>query len=165
MDRYYYIASQLPFLQLNGEISFSQSNLFYEAEKWLNSKDYQQLEEADINTTNLRSSDSGIIKQYKNFEKSLRNELVAWRKAKKDGYEYKTTIIPQNLLKEGNPLEIEKKLLQLRWDFLEDLGLDHYFDLEFLILYNYKLQILERLKSFDKELGLKNFKQYTEVGI
>ncbi len=165
MDRYYYIASQLPFLQMSSETEFSQTQLFYELEKWLNESDFQQLEEADINNTDALTSDTSIIKQYKEFEKLLRNELVAWRKAKKDGYEHKTTIIPSNLLKEGNPLEIEKKLLKLRWDFLEEQGLDHYFDLEFLILYNYKLQILGRLKSFDKDLGLKNFKQYTEVGI
>ncbi len=123
MDKYYYIASQLPSLQLNSETEFSQLNLFYEAEKWLHSNDYKRLEEADVNITDLLPSDTSIIKQYKIFETSIRNELVAWRKAKKDGYEHKTTIIPSNLLKEGNPLEIEKKLLQLRWDFLDDLHL------------------------------------------
>ena len=165
MDRYYYIASQLPFLQMNLDTDFTQEKFFYEAEKWLTGKDYQQLEEADINNTKSSPSDFSTVKKYKEFETDLRNELVAWRKAKKDGYEYKTTLIPQNLLKEGNPLEIEKKLLLMRWDFLDEIGLDHYFDFEFLVLYNYKLQILKRLKSFDKELGLKKFKQYTEVGI
>jgi len=165
MDRYYYIASQLPFLQMNLDTDFNQEKFFYEAEKWLTSKDYQQLEEADINNTKSLTSDTSIVSKYKVFETNLRNELVAWRKAKKGGYEHKTTLIPQNLLKEGNPLEIEKKLLHLRWDFIEEQGLEHYFDWEFLVLYNYKLQILERLNSFNKDLGLEKFKQYTEVSI
>lgn len=165
MDRYYYIASQLPFLQFDSESGFTRENFFYEAEKWLESKEYKTLEELDINSTKVTSSDAGIIVKYKEFESMLRRELMAWRKAHKEGYEHKTVLIPLATLKENHPLDIEKKLLKLRWDFLEDLELGHYFDIEFLILYHYKLQILERLKSFDREKGLENFKQYTEVGV
>ncbi len=165
MDRYYYIAAQLPMLQFDSDIDFTQEKLYYETEKWLGSKDSRILEETDINNTDIKSSDPGITAQYKKFETKLRNELVAWRQAKKEGYEHKTTLVPLSLLKENNPLEIEKELLQLRWNYLEELGLEHYFDLEFLIVFNYKLQILGRLKSFDKEKGVENFKQYTEVGI
>ncbi|MBN2281504.1 MAG: DUF2764 family protein [Candidatus Marinimicrobia bacterium] len=165
MDKYYYIAAQLPFLQLNSNTDFNQKKFFYEMEKWLSDQELRQLEEADISRTKPQSSDSGIVTQYQEFETSLRQELAVWRKARKEGYEHKTTLLPQNLLKEGNPLEIEKKLLQFRWDYLDDLGLDHYFDWEFLVLYNYKLQLLERFRSFDKEKGLDKFKQYTEVGL
>jgi hypothetical protein len=165
MDRYYYIASQLPFLQLTGESEYNQEKFFAEAKKWLSSKDYQQLKAADVNNTKEALSDFRIVRQYKEFEKSLRKELTAWRKAKQEGYEHKTTLVPQNILKESNPLEIEVKLLQLRWDYLEELGLDHYFDMEFLLLYNYKLQLLKRIKSFDKDRGMEKYKQYTEVGI
>jgi len=165
MDRYYYIATQLPLLKFDSDIDFTQKKLYYEAEKWLGSKDIRILEETNINNTDISSSDPGITAQYKKFETKLRTDLVDWRKAKKENYEHKTTLVPLTLLKENNPLEIEIELLRLRWNYLEELGLEHYFDLEFLIVFNYKLQILERLKSFDKEKGVENFKQYTEVGI
>lgn len=165
MDNYYYIASQLPYLKFSEENYFSQEQLQYEAEKWLTSKDLLQLKVARISNTKIKTSDIIIVRQFKEYETAVRNELVAWRTAKKDGYEHKTVLVPSSLLKEGNPLEVEKKLLRLKWDFLEEIGIEHYFDLEFLILYNYKLQILERLKTFDKGLGLKKFKHYTKVGI
>ena len=61
------------------------------------------------------------------------------------------------LLKEGNPLEIEKKLLLHRWELIEEKEKTHYFDLGFLILYYIKLQILRRLSLFDKEEGRQVF--------
>ncbi len=165
MDRYYYIASQLPLLQFNSDNNITQEELFYEVDKWLSSKDLIQLKQADLSATIPAASDTEIVKKYKEFEYLLRSDLKAWRNAQKDGYEHKTMLVPLSLLKESNPLQIEQELLKLRWDHLEEIGLEHYFDIEFLLVYNYKLQILDRLKSFDKETGIEKFKQYTKVGI
>ena len=62
-----------------------------------------------------------------------------------------------------DPLEIEKEILLLRWNFLEDQEMGHFFDLSFLIIYYLKLQILERLFSFDKERGKERFENYSLV--
>ena len=67
------------------------------------------------------------------------------------------------MLKEGNPLDVEKKLLQLRWHFIDELEFGHYSDVDFFILYYLKLQILQRLWQFDKERGKEKFLTYTEM--
>ena len=61
--------------------------------------------------------------------------------------------------------EVEKKLLEWRWNFIEELSTYHYFDLEFLVLYLLKLQILEKLSLFDKERGLEKFKKTISIEI
>jgi len=69
------------------------------------------------------------------------------------------------VIKEGNPLEIEKKLLLLRWNLIEEKQQEHHFDLEFLILYFLKLQILDRLSSFNKEKGQEIFQKISKVDV
>ena len=58
---------------------------------------------------------------------------------------------------DDNPLEIERRLLHLRWNFLEEQEIGHFFDLHFLIIYYLKLQLLQRLFSFDKQKGKVRF--------
>ena len=68
-----------------------------------------------------------------------------------------------DIVRKGNPLEIEKKLLHLRWMVVDSMELMHHFDFEYLILYFIRLQILGRLCSFDKEKGLDTFDRLCEV--
>ena len=53
--------------------------------------------------------------------------------------------------------------MRLRWEFIEQEEAGHYFDLDFLILYFLKLQILERLVSFDKKKGQDRFESLTKI--
>jgi len=71
---------------------------------------------------------------------------------------------PIQIIQEGkNPLEIEKRLMRAQWDFLEEQEIGHFFDLDFLIIYYLKLQILERMFSFNKEKGQQNLEAYSLV--
>jgi hypothetical protein len=63
------------------------------------------------------------------------------------------------LIKDGNPLDIELKLMKYRWDWLEEREFGHYSDLDFFILYYLKLQLLQRVASFKKELGEEAFEK------
>ncbi|MBU2250847.1 MAG: DUF2764 domain-containing protein, partial [Candidatus Omnitrophica bacterium] len=65
----------------------------------------------------------------------------------------------------SSPLEAERKLLLLRWNFIQEQESGHHFDLTWLILYFLKLQILERLFSFDKDKGLVLFDQLSVARI
>ena len=103
--------------------------------------------------------------QYKEFEYQFRNDLALWRKSLRTGQEYKPTSFPPSLVKEGNPLEIERRLLNRKWDYIEGLEQDHHFDLEFLILYYLKLQILHRLSVFNKEKGMETFQNISRVTV
>jgi len=156
MDKHYYLISQLPMLFFD-QISFMTVESFLkEAEKWLSSRDFERLSKVDINATSLGKRGQRVWRKYQAFEFGFRSALAAWRKSLREGEEIKPDF-PLSMVKEGNPLEVEKKLLRWRWDFIEEMEREHHFDLEFLILYFLKLQILHRLSQFRKEKGMEKF--------
>jgi len=163
MDKFYYLVSQLPLLYFDKDTFVDIDFFLEEAEKWTNTTEYNKLVSADINETEVEDSDPEVLKEFKKYERKFRKDVAEFRKAQKEGYEYKTSLFPNNVLKEGTPLEIEKNLIKLRWNFLEGREHEHDFDLGFLIIYYLKLQYLRRLESFEKEEGMKKFKKYTEV--
>jgi hypothetical protein len=99
-----------------------------------------------------------IIQKWVEFDGALRNELVRIRAIKKhiepatyqrpDGYSA-SSLSPAILAVNINTsvLEAEKILDETRWKALEDLATGHYFDLAFLIIYAYKLLILQRWEN------------------
>jgi len=58
-----------------------------------------------------------------------------------------------------NPLLMEKKFEEKKWILLEEREYGHHFDLEVLIIYLLKLQILERLATFDDKKGEATFEK------
>ena len=105
-----------------------------------------------------------IIKGWLVFDTALRNELVKIRAQHKH-------IDPLKYLRQGlgadfllghialaahrNPslVEGERSLDQARWEALNELEIGHYFDAAFLLVYGYKLKLLERwerINSADK---------------
>ncbi|MCK4448738.1 MAG: DUF2764 family protein [Candidatus Marinimicrobia bacterium] len=165
MDKYYYFVAQLPLLFFDKESFLKIDDFLEEGEKWLSQRDLAILKKVDINDTTICTDDPMVLKDYKKFEKLIRIDLMEWRKAKKINQEYKTISFPVSIIKDGNPLQVEENLMLLRWNFIEEIESDHHFDLDFIVLYYLKLQVLERLKSFDKEKGLEKFKQFTEIGV
>lgn len=161
--RYYYFTSQLPFLKFATKPPISRKWFLEEARKWLGERDFLFLLQADINNFTELKELPLSLKEYRSFEKNLRQELAFFRKARKEGREYKISSYLEDIITTGNPLEVERKLLYLRWKFIEEKETGHYFDIELLILYFLKLQILERLFTFDKEKGRENFDKLCEV--
>lgn len=105
------------------------------------------------------------IEKWLEFDTALRNELVKIRAQMRK-------IEPEKFLRRGaifnpaishtvmaayrNPaiLEAEEILDEARWEALDELSFAHYFDIDFLIIYAYKLKILERwekIRLADKE--------------
>ena len=164
MDRYYYLISSLPLLKFEEMPFITRRDFILEAEKWLSGNDFIILSKVDINNFLPDHKDTSLLRGYKEFEYSLRQELALYRKAKRENVEYKIRKDLNGIIQESNnPLEIERKLLLLRWNFLEEQEIEHFFDLDFLIIYYLKLQILERLASFNKEKGKQRFEVYSSV--
>lgn len=163
MDKYIYFAAQLPLLVFDKEPALSIAQFLEEGRKWLSNGDFKMLSEVSINAVNPAKSDPAVLREYKLYEFALRNELVQYRQSLKARQEYKPGLFSPAVLKEGDPLEVEKKLLRLRWQLINELEFGHYSDIGFFILYYLKLQILERLRRFDKEQGKEKFLTYTEM--
>lgn len=159
MDKYYYFVSQLPLLIFGQESYIDKERFLDEAKKWLSDKDFSTISGVSLNDFYPRDGDNEVLAKYKNFERALREEIASFRKNESRG-----GLTSLNLnLNEGTPLEIERTLLHLRWEFIESLEEGHFFDLEILILHFLKLQALERLLTFDREKGTAVFDKLCEV--
>jgi len=165
MDKHYYIVTQLPMLFFGKETIITIDYFLAESEKWMSSKEFNILSNADINDTSTRTNDHKVLALYKNFESQVKNDIVNWRKAKQLNQDYKPSSFPISLIKDGNPLDVEIKLMELRWAFIDEMERERHFDLGVLILYYLKLQILKRYFTFDKEKGLNKFQNLYEVNV
>jgi hypothetical protein len=58
-----------------------------------------------------------------------------------------------------NALDAELSLLSLKWKYLDEIAALHYFDVEALLSYAVKLQLLKRKSLFTKEEGNAEFKR------
>ncbi len=162
MDKYYYFVAQLPLLKFNQKPYISREAFLAEAAKWLTLKDFSLLSRTDIHDFSAAAAGRGVLEEYKEFETALRQELLLYRKAKGSIAEGKSRIL-NPALTEGNPLEVEQKLLKLRWEFIEEKEAGHHFDLDRLVLYFLKFQILERLFTFNREKGAAAFESLCRI--
>ncbi|MCK4530112.1 MAG: DUF2764 family protein [Candidatus Marinimicrobia bacterium] len=158
MDKYIYFAAEMPGLKWDSEQLISEENFLEEAEKWMTPADYTSLSETFVNRYEAQNK-SGMYNDFLLFENEVRTELAEYRRAAKEGYEYKFLHLPMQLIKDGNPLDIELKLMKYRWDWLEEREFGHYSDSDFFVLYYLKLQLLQRVASFKKELGEEAFEK------
>lgn len=96
-----------------------------------------------------------IIERFSAFDVALRNELVKIRSSRnkldpykylrQDGYDDLDVVhIAMAAYRSLSPIEAERILDEARWYKLDELLSGHYFDLDCLIVYAYKLLILER---------------------
>lgn len=162
MDRYYYLVAQLPTLYLGKKSRITRKYFLEQAKKWLLTRDYRKLIQADINATSRDKSGVRSYRKYKQFEYGFRKALAEYRGSVKEGTQLKKTSFPEELVKEGNPLTIETKLLQYRWNYIDKLAREHDFDLDAVVLYYLQLQIMGKLSVFDKEKGQERFNRLVD---
>lgn len=158
MDKYYYMVSQLPTLSFDKESPVTIDAFLEEAGKWLNRGDLRSLDRVRLSEAGSSEEGHRIWQMFCAFERRFRNDLRAWRLSRRGGDDLRFPSFPLTMVKEGNPLDVEKKLLRHRWDYIDTLESEHHFDLDFLILYYIKLQILQKLSSFDPTKGLDVFR-------
>ncbi|MEW6754314.1 MAG: DUF2764 family protein [Candidatus Latescibacterota bacterium] len=165
MDKHYYLVAQLPALAFGVQPPLSMAAFLEEAGKWLSAREYAALCRVDITDPVPAAGDPPGLRAYKDLEHRLRTELSLWRGARRGGPDHRPVDFPVQLFEEGNPLEVEVRLLRLRWDFVEQQEAGHHFDFEVLVFYYLKLQIWRRLAAFDKARGLETFRQLREVTV
>lgn len=115
-----------------------------------------------------RYLDSGkrhdIIQKWIQFDIALRNEVVKIRAHKKQvdpalylrPERYCCPSLGQEVTAANmgvSVLEVEKSIDERRWRMLEELATGHYFDLDSLIIYAYKLHILQRWETIRQAEG------------
>ncbi len=160
MNKYYYFVSQLPFLQFDKSVPVSVDAFLTEAEKWLTDTDYRLLDRTNINRfEHIERQEPEALKEFKEFEYVLRKQISEYRRSQKQKKENKLSGKISRIVSEANSLEAERAILKLRWGFLEEKELSYHFDLNFLIIYFLKMQLIARVASFDKEKGMRIFNE------
>ena len=163
MYNYYYLVSSLPYLQFEKGISVSVEEFIFECEKWLVDRDLKILQGVNIDSMDLDIKDFFVVKKWKEFNKDLKEDLAKVRASKKSLVGEKVSSRYREIFEENTPLLMEKRMERIRWDFIEQSESWYGFDINRLVLYLLKLQILERLAGFNKENGEKMFDKLCEA--
>jgi hypothetical protein len=139
------------------------SALLLECRKWLSGKAMRILEGVSISDFTPNQDDAPIIKIWKEFDLNLRKELALARNNVKQNRHEKPAPIAKIILEQAHPLLMEQELERIRWSFLDSLEAGNFFDINFLVVYFLKVQILERLRMFNKEKGSRAFESICEA--
>ena len=165
-DFYPYLIASLPMLHFGMKPPFSFERFLEVCRQFIPEKDFQLLrtlprpEQYSEKGTRHR-----IIQKWIGFDVALRNELVRIRASRKhiepatylrrDGYSVSflaSAVMAANM--NTSVLDAEKILDETRWKALEDFAVGHYFDLDFMITYAYKLLILQRWENIRTADGM-----------
>lgn len=167
MGAYYYAVAALPALSYGGKPAMEYEIFLEFMKDQLAPADFAVLEGVRLGETGNKTGDKPALTAWKRWELSLRNELVRQRasRLRKDPEDYLETgeesLDPFKTAKEAfdaeDPLEAEERLDRSRWAYLEELETGHYFDVERLMIYSLKLQLLERKGLRTRDEGIANF--------
>jgi len=174
LAQYYYLVASLPLLFYDSESIPSHEDFLATCRQHVSPGHFRLLVSAS--TTDLRDAvpSCKTLDLWRHWEIALRNELVRLR-AKNRGREAQAYLIdspgvlaPQAIAREAfaqeSPLQAEDALNRARWSYLDELEVGHYFDIEKILVYALRLQILQRKALFDRDRGRETFdKLYAEI--
>jgi len=174
MSKYYYFMATLPALQTSASAPpFSYADFLVKAAACLSAKDAKLLSFASLSVPEdgalpAEAKSSKLLRRYYHWELSLRNELARLRAGKMQKpfekylrpgeLEYDGIKAAQAAFQAGDPLQGELVIERERWNFLEILAVNKYFDIEYIIAYSLLLQVLERKARFDTEKGNEGYR-------
>ncbi len=155
-DFYPYLVASFPMLHFGMKPPFSFERFLGECQPFMPEKDFKILSTLPLpEEYQEREEEHPLVHHWIEFDTALRNELVRTRAARirRDPAAYSragiygdSSLGPAVMAAGTNSSlsSAEKALDELRWKKLDDLATGHYFDLNFLITFGYKLMILER---------------------
>lgn len=161
---YYYFAATLPMLSFGTKPPQANDAFLEQAEEFLSPRDAGLLAKARLLPSEQDAKGEKALVEWIRFENALRNETVRFRAKKFHSTPedfYRGDYLPDPYLLalvaeaagEDNPLQVERRIDLARWEKLEELERQHYFDLHFLIIYFLKLQLLNKWQSIRPEKG------------
>lgn len=150
-------------LQFGMKPPLSYSNFLEQCAQELSPRETEELKEERI----------PLLKKWKIFDISLRNELVRTRAVKKgkdpnnylrasDGIDPFIAPLAHWAVNQDSPMDAERYLDRIRWEKIEEIKTGHYFDTEYLAAYGLQLQILERWDRINSGDGMKILEGLTE---
>ena len=171
---YYYFVASLPTLDFGLKPLWSLPEFLNQCRQYLSVRDFQMIQKAVFGESlekPQRPLKNIVWNSWTRFNQALRNELAWFRalRADKDPALYLRGQRPDDPMfgdvvaqakQAPDPLAAERVLDRFRWQHLDELIFGHYFDVEVLMIYAFKLQILERYQTIASERGQEIFAEY-----
>ena len=169
--QYYYTINSLPHLSFDRPLPISREEFFARTQSELNTEEMETLRSVRLYQTEPEKESISVLEQWYNWERGLRNRFALLR-ATKLGLDPRTYVrqgdddesaarLADEIFQIESPIDAEQALDKARWDFLDELQTSHHFDLEKLIIYYLKLQLLERKSLFNEEKGRERLEALT----
>ena len=165
MANYSYLIASLPMLSLDATLPISYQAFLSKCRDILSKGDYAELERATFTPSEgarntLMRKWEGYIDEVSHLVKQERTKRLGWQSGESP------VIINNPVLQDRihratfsmNPLEGEKEILAIYFDFLDSNTPSDVFSLEALMIYALKIQIIERLNAFSVEKGRNEFR-------
>jgi hypothetical protein len=168
LSSYYYAVATLPMLKFNEAPPVSTEQFEELCREQLDTKDLALVIESKLNRYD-RESKNTTFQAFIMWETALRNRIASMR-GQLRSREYEEYLRPgedilgmEEIAKDAfsisSPYEAELKLYSERWSYLDELDTNQFFNLETMTVYYLKLQILEKLKDFNREKGMAGLKE------
>lgn len=136
-----------------------------ETRKYLSENNFRKLKKLTLDSIHdeeFQHDKNRTIFTFAQFMYALKKAINLYRINETDHRYTSAKILAPLNLESGNPLEVEIRMMELQWNQLEDLSLNHHFDLDILLIYKLKLQILIRWWNFSSEKGMNIFNLTTK---
>ena len=170
---YYFLVSSLPYLLKNSNIKLTLNKFEELCSEQLTKNDLNVIEECKLNNFNLNKKDNITFSRWQLWEINLRNELLKLRAQKKGIQPDKYFVscdriievdeIARSAFNQASPIDAENMLDNARWDLLESMEVGNYFNIDKLVLYSLKLQLLEKKAAYNKEQGIEVFNELKQT--
>jgi hypothetical protein len=179
LSQYYYFVASLPTLRYEDRDATEPREFLSEASGHLTPSDMEALRHATIDAPEPRSEElttSAPVREWIAFERRLRNVLARSRGQRlgQDASQYiREEVLPdsagamlEDAVREASghesPLSGEQILNRLRFEFADELAVNHFFDLAAVVSHYVKLQVLARRRQFNRADGEQNFAGISE---
>ncbi len=160
---YYYTVSSLPYLRYEEAPPFSREEFLRLCAVEVRGRDMEVLENASIYRPEPVEPSCRVLDRWVEWEGSLRDALVGLRASRLgvDGGKFvkgfpvasDTLGVAKAAVSKDDPMEAEEALNRARWRFLDDLEGRFFFDVNRLVAYLLKLELLLRMGTFEEEKG------------
>lgn len=151
MSNLVYLMSSLPSLSFGQVPPITMEEFTNDAKNQLSAKDFKKLDRVDIYQATDSEGKVGL-KGIGVMLNEMKEDISELRASKAQKRTPGLQRLPLTVV-HANPLEREKQIMHWQWEELDTIEAGEVFTLTEVMVYKLRLQILNRLNSFDKERG------------
>lgn len=151
MSSLVYLISSLPSLSFGQVPPITMEEFNRDAQNQLSVKHFNQLESVDLYSSAGSERTPGL-KSIGEMLSDLKKDISEIRTANTQKRAPGLDRLPKAIVN-ANPLEREKLIMKWQWEELDNIEAGETFTFTEVMVYKLRLQILNRLNSFDKERG------------